>query len=62
MKDRAVFIAAYDMYRKAGNAKGMEDAKSQFPSIGEIFEEGMQEGDKITLSCWVKESVVLQKR
>ncbi|WOK06586.1 hypothetical protein RT717_26275 [Imperialibacter roseus] len=62
VKDRAVFIAAYDMYRKAGNAKGMEDAKSQFPSIGEIFEEGMQEGDKIVLSCWVKESVVLQKR
>jgi tetratricopeptide (TPR) repeat protein len=62
VKDRAVFIAAYDMYRKAGNAKGMEEAKSQFPSIGEIFEEGMQEGDKIALSCWVKESVVLQKR
>lgn len=62
VKDRAVFIAAYDMYRKAGNARGMEEAKNQFPSIGEIFEEGMQEGDKIALSCWVKESVVLQKR
>lgn len=62
VKDRAVFIAAYGMYRKAGNTKGMEEAKGQFPSIGEIFEEGMQEGDKITLTCWVNETVVLQKR
>jgi tetratricopeptide (TPR) repeat protein len=62
VKDRAVFIAAYEMYKKAGNTQGMEKAKEQFPSIGEIFEEGMKEGDVLTVGCWVQESVTLQRR
>lgn len=62
VKDRAVFIAAYEMYKKAGNSQGMEKAKEQFPSIGEIFEEGMKEGDVLSVGCWVQESVTLQRR
>ena len=62
VKDRAVYIAAYEMYKKAGNSAGMENAKGQFPSIGEIFEEGMKEGDVLSVGCWVQESVTLQRR
>lgn len=62
VKDRAIYIAAYEMYKKAGNTSGMENARSQFPSIGEIFEEGMQEGQSVTVGCWIQESVTLQRR
>ncbi len=62
VKDRAVFIAAFEMYKKAGNSAAMEKAKEQFPSIGEIFEEGMKEGDVLSVGCWVQESVTLQRR
>ncbi len=62
VKDRAIFIAAYEMFKKAGNNQQMENAKGQFPSIGEIFEEGMQEGQSVTIGCWVQENVALQRR
>ncbi len=62
VKDRAVFIAAFEMYKKAGNTEAMENARGQFPSIGEIFEEGMQEGQSITVGCWIQENVSLQRR
>ena len=62
VKDRAVYIAAYEMYKKAGNTQAMENARGQFPSIGEIFEEGMQEGQSVTVGCWIQENVSLQRR
>lgn len=60
--DRLVFIAAYNMYKKAGNSKGMASAKEQFPSIGEIFELGKKEGEAMTVGCWINESVILARR
>ncbi len=60
--DRAVFIAAYNMYRKAGSSSGMQSAKAQFPSIDEIFSEGYEEGQTITVDCWINESVTLERR
>ena len=60
--DRAVFIAAYNMYRKAGSSSGMQNAKAQFPSIDEIFSEGYEEGQTITVGCWINESVTLERR
>lgn len=62
VKDRAVFLAAYKMYEKAGNTQQMAASKEQFPSIEEIFEEGLEEGDKVTVDCWVNESVSLIRR
>lgn len=59
---RAIYIAAYEMYQKAGNATGMNNAKAQFPSMEDIFTHGMQEGQKIVTGCWVNETVTLQKR
>ncbi|MEQ8473331.1 MAG: tetratricopeptide repeat protein [Marinoscillum sp.] len=62
VKDRAVYIAAYEMYQKAGNSEQMEASKAQFPSIEDIFNENQEEGKKITVDCWINESVVIQRR
>ncbi len=62
VKDRGVYIAAHDMYRRGGNSQGMANAQSQFPSIEEIFTEGMKEGQPIEVGCWIQETVVLQRR
>ena len=60
--DRSVFLAAYKMYEKAGNKSQMQASKEQFPSIEEIFNEGMKEGQSIIVGCWINESVTLQRR
>ncbi len=62
VKDRGVFLAAYKMYKKAGNSSKMARAKAQFPSSEEIFTEGMAVGQNISVGCWVGETVTLQKR
>lgn len=60
--DRAVFIAAYRMYEKAGNNDQMTASKEQFPSIEEIFSEGYEENDNMTVGCWINETVALIRR
>lgn len=60
--DRLCFIAAFNQYKRAGNAKGMTSAKAQFPSIEEIFELGLSEGQSMTCGCWINEAVVLKRR
>ena len=60
--DRAIFIAAYNMYQKAGNQDQMTAAKAQFPSIEEIFNENYEEGQEITLGCWINTSIKLVRR
>ncbi|MFY0650901.1 MAG: tetratricopeptide repeat protein [Cyclobacteriaceae bacterium] len=60
--DRLVFIAAFNQYQKAGNSQMMQNAKEQFPSIGEIFELGLTEGQVMNCGCWINESVKLARR
>lgn len=62
IQDRAIFIAAYEMYSKAGDYAGMANAKAQFPSMEEIFNEGKEVGDSMVVGCWVKETVHLDRR
>ena len=62
VKDRLVFLAAYAMYRKAGNAKGMESAKIQFPSKEELFERDYERGSTMNTGCWINQPVALQTR
>jgi len=62
VKDRAVFLAAYEMFKKAGNAEGMSAAREQFPSIEDIFELDMEEGQTIKVDCWINEMVTIQRR
>jgi tetratricopeptide (TPR) repeat protein len=62
-EDRLVFIAAFDMYAKAGEQQKMAQAKSQFPSTTEIFEVGWNEGDVKKIDwCWVGEAVTVRTR
>lgn len=60
--DRAVYLIAYDMYKKAGSKSRMKAAEAQFPSIGEMFELNKQEGQTIKVGCWINESTTLRRR
>ena len=60
--DRGVFLAAYDMYQKAGNKSQMQASKEQFPSIEEMFNENYEEGQNITVGCWINQTVSLKRR
>lgn len=57
--DRAVYIAAYEMYQKAGRTDMMEVTRQQFPTIEQIFQEGYEEGQKVQTGCWINEQVTL---
>jgi tetratricopeptide (TPR) repeat protein len=61
-KDRAMFIAAFNMYQKAGNVAQMQACKDQFPSKEEIFNENFESGDEVTVGCWINETVKLATR
>ena len=61
-EDRLVYIAAYEMYARAGNQQKMAAARNQFPSITELFELNWKEGESKPISCWVGETVVLKTR
>ncbi|MFT6867177.1 MAG: tetratricopeptide (TPR) repeat protein [Cyclobacteriaceae bacterium] len=60
--DRGVFLAAYDMYQKAGDSDAMSRAREQFPSIEEIFNETYKEGEVIQVGCWINQSVKIERR
>ncbi|MBC6365486.1 hypothetical protein [Algoriphagus sp. AK58] len=61
-KDYSIFIAAYGAYQKAGDSKGMANARARFPSKEELFTEGLQPGSSISTGCWVGETVSLATR
>jgi len=61
-KDYSIFMAAYDMYEKAGNKKGMNDAKAQFPTVSERHTENRTEGETIKINCWLNTSTTLKTR
>lgn len=61
-KDYSVFIAAYNAYQRAGDSKGMGQARSRFPSKEELFTEGLSVGSSISTGCWVGETVSLATR
>ncbi|MGD1958279.1 MAG: hypothetical protein ACFB2Y_05465 [Fulvivirga sp.] len=62
VKDRAIFLAAYEKFRQAGNSSMMSKAKEAFPSKEEVFTYNYKAGDKITVGCWVGETVTIQTR
>lgn len=61
-EDRLVYIAAYEMYNRAGNQQKMAAARNQFPSVTELFELNWKEGESKSISCWVGETVTLKTR
>lgn len=62
VKDRAVYIAAYNMYQKGGAEKRMELAKEQFPSNEDIFNYDYEIGQEIEVGCWIGETVQVRIR
>lgn len=62
VQDRAMYLAAYDMFLKANDAKGMEEAQLRFPSREEAFQIDLYDGDVIEVGCWIKVSTVLRTR
>lgn len=60
--DKAVYIAAFEMFRLADDQSGMSRAIAQFPTMEEIFTWDMQVGDSYRVGCWINETVSIQKR
>ena len=60
--DRAIYIAAFEMYQKAGDNSGMARAKAQFPSKGELFDANKEVGSSHKVGCWIGETVTLRTR
>lgn len=60
--DRAVYIAAYQYYARAGNTRKMSIAKQSFPSREELFVLNYHVGDKIKINCWINEEVTFMTR
>src|SRR5205085_9347795 len=61
-QDRLVFIAAYEMYAKAGAQQKMSNAKEQFPSKEDIFLLNWKVGDQKSTGCWIGETVAIRTR
>lgn len=62
VQDRAVFLAAYEMYKQAGDSKSMANAQAQFPSKEEVFTYNKEVGGQVKVGCWIGESVAIQTR
>ncbi len=62
VKDRGVFLAAYDKFAKAGNSKAMQSAKEQFPSKEEVFTYNYTSGDDLSIGCWIGETTTVRTR
>lgn len=60
--DRSIFMAAYDLYQKAGNKKGMAEAKAQFPTVTDIFTANKEEGQSIKVGCWINVTTTIRTR
>ncbi|MGW8122174.1 hypothetical protein ACV07N_05895 [Roseivirga echinicomitans] len=60
--DRAIFFAAYDAYKKAGNREGMNSAEAQFPTKTQIFELNLEEGAPIKVGCWINVTTIIRTR
>ncbi len=61
-EDRAVFIAAYESFKKAGDIKLMKLAYNQFPSKVDLHWANLQEGEKFQIGCWINSTVTLVAR
>lgn len=60
--DRAIFMAAYDLFQKAGDTAGMQSAQAQFPTTSQAFSETYEEGARIDVSCWINVKTKLRTR
>lgn len=62
IEDRAIYIAAYDLYQKAGNSEGMAQARAQFPTVSDVFTANKKEGEAIRVGCWINVTTTIKTR
>ena len=62
VKNRAGYIAAYNEYKRAGASAKMASAKSQFPSMKELFVRSYKVGDQLNTGTWINQTIILEKR
>lgn len=60
--DRAIFMLAYDMYMRAGNREGMRNAEAQFPTKSDVFTANKEEGQAISVGCWIQRDTKIKAR
>ena len=57
-----VYLAAYNIFKSGGLTSQANQAREQFPSMEEIFNENMEVGESMNTGCWINETVTLNKR
>ena len=62
VEDRAVYMAAYDLFKKAGDVAGMQAAQSQFPTRSEAHTANRSDGESIDVGCWIKVKTTVKTR
>jgi tetratricopeptide (TPR) repeat protein len=62
LEQKGVYIAAYNMYKKANAKEKMKNTKNQFPTMEEIFVQNKEEGNVIKLNCWINKNITLVKK
>jgi tetratricopeptide (TPR) repeat protein len=61
VQKRAVFLAAYDMYAKGGDASKMASAQGQFPSKEDVFSDPKYKvGQTLSVGCWINTTTILR--
>lgn len=59
LQAKAKYIAAYNMYLKAGNVKQAASVKKYFPTAQDIFNYNKSIGDEQSTGCWIGQTVKL---
>ena len=63
IRSRAIFILAYDYYKKAGEEAQAKAAIAQFPTIAQLHQAGMLENPPLVkIDCWFEEEVRIRPR
>lgn len=62
--NKVAYLAAYEMFQKAGDGAGMAKAAQYFPSTEDVFTIGMMEkvGSQISVGCWIGGTATLRKK
>ncbi|WP_281616092.1 hypothetical protein [Flammeovirga sp. SubArs3] len=65
VQEKGCYLAAYDMYKKAGNSSKMAQAQKQFPTKSDVFTlaaKGYAEGKTINVGCWIGGTTTIRLR
>ncbi len=65
VQQAAIYLAAYDMYAKAGDRSKMATAQKYFPAMTDIFtlaDKGYEKGKQIKVGCWINTTTTIRVR